>query len=72
MEKQKMSKGCKIFSLVMLVCLVLAGTMALAETTSGTYNSGVLWSLDDNGVLTISGNGSMKFVDPHPWTAENV
>ena len=67
-----MSKGCKIFSLVMLVCLILAGTMALAETTSGTYNSGVLWSLDDNGVLTISGNGSMQFVDPHPWTAENV
>ena len=33
--------------------------MASAETTSGTCGENLTWTLDDEGTLTISGNGKM-------------
>ena len=39
------------------------------ETTDYPNGENVTWTLDSNGLLTISGSGSMA---SHPWTANNV
>ena len=43
--------------LMATLCLCFAAT---AETQSGTCGDNLTWTLDDNGVLTISGTGEME------------
>ena len=54
--------------LTVLLCILLGGLGASAET-SGTIGENLTWVLDDNGVLTISGTGTLY---GHPWTASEV
>ncbi len=49
-----------------ILCLILSLTMLLAcvpcaasAETSGKCGNNAIWTLDDNGTLTISGTGSM-------------
>ena len=39
---------------------------------SGTCGYGLSWTLDDEGLLQISGSGSYLYLEPGSWTAENV
>ena len=55
-------------------CLGISGVTAFAENeapTSGTCGENVTWELDEDGTLTISGNGAMKDFehvhDEAPW-----
>lgn len=44
--------------------------LSVNAATSGTYGSNITWTLDDNGLLTISGNGVMEELDSLykiPW-----
>ena len=60
---------------MILIGIIAAVVMALlccgvsAETASGTCGDNLTWVLDENGVLTISGEGDMT---SHPWDAEDV
>lgn len=71
----------KALSLVMVVSMILSlicVTPVIAQT-SGTCGDNVTWTLDDNGVLTISGTGKMydySALNPDPsahapWDAES-
>ena len=59
---------------VLFLCILLA-PYACAEAVSGTcgaYGDNLTWTLDDNGVLTISGEGLMANYDYYeaplqPW-----
>ncbi|MBQ6499508.1 MAG: leucine-rich repeat domain-containing protein, partial [Ruminococcus sp.] len=69
----------KILSLVLCLTMVLsvfaivpfaagAAEAEVAETGASSGTTGdCTWTLDDNGVLTISGNGAMGDDEPHPW-----
>ena len=64
-----MMKKVGVFACLAALILVL-GCFTLAEAeTSGSCGTGVTWVLDNNGFLTISGNGGMT---SHPWTASEV
>lgn len=54
-------KGLGLLLLVLLLCLFAAGAQAavVANDKCGAEGNHVLWSLDDQGVLTISGTGAM-------------
>lgn len=42
------------------VCFfIMSGNVKAAEVASGECGKGVFWSYDDNGTLTISGEGEM-------------
>ena len=54
------------------IILVLSMLMAFIPTivnaeTSGTCGIKVNWTLDDNGILTISGTGDMSYFSTAPW-----
>lgn len=58
----------KLTSYLLMLCLVLNlvvlfPTIASAATTSGTCGDNLTWTLDANGLLTISGTGAMKDYD---------
>ena len=49
------------FPLLLALCLsVLLLSFAMAETKTGTCGRNVTWTLDEDGLLTISGTGSME------------
>ena len=69
----------KILSLVLCLTMVL-GVFAIMPFAAGAAEADVVetgassgttgdctWTLDDDGLLTISGNGAMGNDEPHPW-----
>ncbi len=65
----------KIFSLVLALIMVMSlfngvTVSAATVTASGTCGDNLTWTLDEDGLLTISGTGSMKnytFLGDAPW-----
>ena len=61
---------------LMLICVLIAGTAALAESAnSGTCGENLTWVLDDDGTLTISGTGDMTDFGTHvynDWDTDKV
>ena len=57
----KSSRVLKLFVLitVALMVLIAAGLTVYAESTEGTLTETISWTLDDSGVLTITGTGAM-------------
>lgn len=53
----------RVFSLFLAICMLSGLITGLALTASaescGTFGDGLTWSLDDEGVLIISGSGAM-------------
>ncbi len=58
------------FALIISVFSVFSIT-AFAEETSGTCGENLVWSLDENGTLTISGSGEMTNYNKY-WTEYGV
>ena len=61
-----------LLALVLLFCSALAESSEGIGATSGTCGENLTWSLDEDGVLTISGAGDMAdYTDsaPTPWDA---
>ena len=58
-----------IFSILTVLCLmlVLASCGGPAAVASGECGDSAKWSLDENGILTISGSGEMKPTKVRPW-----
>lgn len=57
---KKLSVFCVLFlAITLLVCSIPARVHAADVVRSGTCGNGVSWSLDTEGILTISGKGSM-------------
>lgn len=61
----------RVVSSLLILCLIftILPTMAFA-TKSGTCGNNLTWTLDNNGVLTISGEGAMdiySFSSDQPW-----
>ena len=55
----------KVISLTLVLCMLLSFMPIIASAaTSGTCGKNVTWTLDDNGILTISGTGEMENA---PW-----
>ncbi|MBR6835967.1 MAG: hypothetical protein IKM72_08185, partial [Oscillospiraceae bacterium] len=56
---------------VLVTALVFGGITVSADTVAeGECGSGVTWTLDSEGVLTISGSGAMddfSYSDSQPW-----
>ena len=56
---------------VLVSALIFGGITVSADTTaSGEFSSGVIWTLDSNGVFTVSGSGAMdtyQSEDEQPW-----
>lgn len=65
----------KLLAGLLAACLALAllpGSALAAETAAGTCGESLTWSLDDAGILTVSGTGDMAewdFVSDRPWDA---
>ncbi len=57
------------FVLIAMVCICLHLTLVYAEPQTGSCGENLTYTLDDNGLLTISGNGEMT---RSPWTAEQT
>ncbi|MBQ9879064.1 MAG: leucine-rich repeat protein [Clostridia bacterium] len=49
-----------LLAAAMILCLLPAGTFAADVADSGECGENVTWTLDSNGLLTISGTGNMK------------
>ena len=66
-------KKIKFFGLLMALCMFLMPLQALAATTvaNGTCGESLTWTLTDDGVLTISGTGTMdnyiSLIKKAPW-----
>ena len=63
--------------LALLALIALALPVLASAASSGTCGSNVSWRLDDSGLLTISGSGSMNNYDdgsfnPPPWDKGSV
>ncbi len=60
-----------VTALILTVCMVLLpGKAEAATVASGTCGANLTWTLDDQGTLTISGNGAMNDwydYDSTPW-----
>ena len=58
---------------LVLACMLLPSAVLAEEIASGTCDYKLTWTLDSEGVLTISGNGEMGNFDkdrnPAPWSA---
>ena len=53
--------------LLVVFCLYLLPLEAQAvEAANGTCGDNITWSLDENGLLTISGNGAMSDYSTYP------
>ena len=57
------------FLLAILMVISIVPLTASAETRSGTCGDNLTWTLDDAGVLTISGTGPMY---DHTWGDDNI
>ena len=55
-----------LLALCMVFTLLPASVSAAELVDSGTFGDGFAWTLDADGLLTISGTGSMP--DSHPWS----
>ena len=76
-QEEKIKKKLIAWLLVICMAISLLPAAALADTAAKSgkcgENSGdnVVWALDDNGTLTISGEGRMKdfgtVYSTHPW-----
>ena len=53
--------------LIFLAALLLMLLCAAAAAESGSCGPNLTWTLDESGVLTISGTGGMKSMDASPW-----
>ena len=49
-----------LLAAAMILSLLLAGTFAADVVDSGECGENVTWTLDSDGLLTISGTGNMK------------
>lgn len=50
-------------------------TVVASETESGSCGDNLTWTLDESGLLTVSGTGTMDnytFIDPAPWADSDV
>lgn len=56
---------CICFALALLVCMGAAADAA--NSACGDRGENVLWSLDDEGTLTITGEGAIKDSSSSPW-----
>ena len=59
-----MKKSVLIFLVVLSMCCCFSISQVKAETKSGTCGDGVNWTLDEENILTVSGNGK---VESAPW-----
>ncbi len=63
-----------LFSVLIIFCVMLAFTFTGCGTTavaSGECGDSAKWSLDENGVLTITGSGEMEPTKVRPWSDYN-
>lgn len=55
----------KIISLFLTICMIISicafMPLTVSAATSGTCGDNLTWTLDDEGTLTISGKGEMRF-----------
>lgn len=69
--KHAASKTLCTMLLVLLMCVLCGSAMA---ASSGTFDGGVEWSLDDSQALTISGTGAMPDfsadLSDRPWSSD--
>ena len=57
----------KGIALILTLMMVLSlGAFSVFADTSGTCGTSVTWTLDDDGKLTISGEGAMANYNPSP------
>ena len=56
-----------LISLAVLLGLLICCAVASGETTSGKWGTNLSWTLDDNGLLTISGKGEMASNTSEPY-----
>ena len=66
---KKTNKKFLIGTLMMVLLLCLSIVSAAEIDSSGECGDGLSWTLDDTGLLTISGTGEMT---SHPWYFEKV
>ena len=63
-----MKKIVSVFlSIVMMLCIFSIVPFSINAATGGKFGSNLYWSLNDEGVLTISGKGRMTTTDQVPW-----
>ena len=64
-----MKRMTRCFSLLLAACMLLCLVPAHASGTvdSGACGDGLTWTLDGNGLLTVSGTGEMKSA---PWKSQ--
>ena len=55
-----MKKKLLVAFAVLLFGIFVLGAISVSAATSGTCGANVTWTLDDEGTLTISGQGDMK------------
>ena len=64
----------RIFSLVLVLCMLFSLAQVPVHADSGTCGTGVTWELTSGGTLTISGSGAIdeqEALNP-PWNRFNV
>ena len=64
---KRIGKAIAAICLALMLCCPLAG---LSEETGGTFGSGLTWTLNESGTLTVSGSGYMYDGDDYgcaPW-----
>ena len=54
-----------LLTVVLSVILLAVGASAAEIVDSGNCGDNLTWTLDSEGTLTISGNGSMENYDPY-------
>ncbi len=70
-----MKKNFAVIILILCAVFVLLPCAVFAETVSGECGASVKWTFDDDGTLTVSGEGAMEdyqMYPPAPWCDENI